>query len=349
MPLRDWALTRLPPWLLDAYGTAWARANGDVKDALAALLKERVAASMPVRPGVTSLAPYAPSGALEATGRDVLMPRAIGEPDAGYAARQADAFTIHAEGGTPRGALRALRAAGYPEAMLVIRSQRLYGLDADGELVVELLPAGSWCFEPQPQAFWSRYAVLFGPLNVPPAWRGPAYGCVIDYEATEASESNDGPTPTLSANFAPAADYTVEIEVLDVRPTAQTDDVDYRYRLGASEPWRTIQTNVQFTPETLLTTGGVDSGLRLELYNPGYYGVGDSYRWNVRVLYEALPPTEESAEMNLIRALTKEWSNAAAVFEGIIIVTVGGCWGYPEGTWGASETWGGDAVTKYHG
>lgn len=359
MKLRDYALTYLPPWLLDSYGTAWARATGDVKDSLVALLKERVAARMPVRPGASEVAPYAPTGALEALGRDRLMPRAIGEPDAGYASRLADAWTIHADGGTPRGALRALRAAGYPEAMLVIRSQRLYKLDADGELVVEMLPAGSWCFSPEPQSFWSRYAVLFHWENLPPAWPQVLTEFVVGPVSQSNPDANAQP-PTLALLDNPPADCLVRVEFLAVTTTTQTDDITLRYRFSPTDTWRTISFNNASPTQPLYDATGDGPFFNVTMTSDSNGGLGDGYvvgeyyDWPVTHTSQFVTvPGEESREMNLVRALTKEWSNAAAVFMGITVVVSGRCWGYRARTWGeaasSGDTWGvTTSVLNYH-
>jgi hypothetical protein len=455
--MRDYSLTVLPPWLLDAYGTAWARANDGVKDALAALLKERVAASMPIRPGAAELAPHAPTGALEALGRDRLMPRAVGEPDAGYAERLADAWEIHADGGTARGALRALRAAGYPEAMLVIRSRRLYRLDSAGELVVTTLPAGSWCFEPEPQPFWSRYAVLFSQPNLPPAWTagvvravGPRQDVVASVETlgtyfigelewidnagnaplpdvtltggavpvglrnatiyarvvegppgfswswetfpTSSSfgatllpmldqpgpapmlnqlagnaptgvqiewseetyqpddfirfdvEYTPGPVlasspPTLAATGTPAFTGPVLAEVVTASPT-----YTFRYTV-AGGAWRTVAMN-RGTAIPLLLGDGSAAGVSITWPLVTTHYAGASWNWTITDVFPSMPG-EFSQEMQLIRALTKEWSNAAAVFDGIYVITNGRALGWPLGTLGGGWVLGGSTVLKY--
>lgn len=359
MPIRDYALTVLPPWLLDAYGSAWARATGGVKDGLAALLKERVAARMPIRPGASELAPHAPTGALDATGRDRLMPRAIGEQDTGYAARLADAWTIHADGGTPRGALRALAAAGYPEAMLVIRSQRLYKLDADGELVVEMLPAGSWCFEPEPQAFWSRYAILFHWENLPPAWPQVLTEFVVGPVSQSNPDANAQP-PTLALLDNPPADCLVRVEFLAVTSTSQTDDITLRYRFSPSDTWRTISFNNASPTRPLYDATGDGPFFNVTMTSDSDgglgdgYVVGDYYEWPVtHTSQNVTVPAEDSQEMNLIRALAVEWNSAACVFMGVIIVTAGACWDYQPRTWAqedaSDETWDTTTVVyNYH-
>jgi hypothetical protein len=457
MPMRDYSLTVLPPWLLDEYGTAWARATDGVKDALASLLKERVAASMPIRPGAAELAPHAPTGALEALGRDRLMPRAVGEPDAGYAARLADAWEIHADGGTPRGALRALRAAGYPEAMLVVRSQRLYKLDSAGELVVTTLPAGSWCFEPEPQPFWSRYAILFSQPNLPPAWTATTVRTLGARETLSATGQANGelllsplrttngstPPPVVSATGGPVAFFienkTLAVTVieggpaytwnwsvqdgsgkgayeLDMFPSPAQMLEDYgddpslstglqvtwapqsyglydqwefdvsrgptgvfvstppvmavasgatptftgsvvvevvtgentytfRYKV-AGAAWRTVPMQ-RGMPVPLLKADNTASGLEVTWPNVSTHYAGASWQWLVTDVPGNVPG-EFSPEMNLIRALTKEWNNAAAVFDGIYVVTTGRALGWPlatlgDGTW----TLGGSTVLKY--
>lgn len=459
MPMRDYSLTVLPPWLLDEYGTAWARAGDGVKDALASLLKERVAASMPIRPGAAELAPHAPTGALEALGRDRLMPRAVGEPDAGYAARLADAWDIHADGGTPRGGLRALRAAGYPEAMLVVRSRRLYTLDSAGELVVTTLPAGSWCFEPEPQPFWSRYAVLFSQPSLPPTWTAGAVrtvgarqelrsviprtvtlgpvtwtseynapaptfaltgGYVPDYMAGNVGiESLAGPdypffdwfTYSFGVQHGGTQEYPSDptpVELRDSFPTGAPPPVDPGVPVGISVTWAsstsynsgdradfsvTIDPGGTSSPPTLVATGtpaftgpvlvevvtgaptytfrytvaggawrtvamnrgtavplllgdGSAAGVSITWPNVTAHHTGASWNWTVTDVFPNMPG-EFSQEMQLIRALTKEWNNAAAVFDGICIVTNGRALGWPLGTLGGGWVLGGSTVLKY--
>lgn len=436
----------LPPWLQDAYGTAWGQALGDVKDGATTLLRERVAARLPVRPGVTQLAPYAPRGALEATGRDRRMPRAVGEDDASYAERLAAAWDLWESGGTPLGALRALRAAGYPEAQLVIRSQRLYRLDAAGELVVEMLPSGSWAFEPEPQSFWSRYAVLFAAPNLPPSWAattrtllpredvnpsgwtGGSVGPVTVVLAQDGAAppaaylSGSAPVPALGTVFLTVSGG-VDQFIWESSSGAGSDTPQDFYPGGSDVvalvnerpgfpadvgvslewvPWDTYVGDDKFSfdvapstwatsaPPTATQTGSLTFTRRIEAWvtQDGFFGYsvngveqssgspmnkgtpvplfsgaalsGVSVTWPIaptypgaryawQVLDVPAVPAEDSPAMNVIRALTKEWSNAAATLEGVIIAAVGGVWGYPVGAWGDSgDTWGGDYALHYH-
>lgn len=455
MPIRDYALTVLPPWLLDAHGTAWAQAHGDVKDALAALLKERVAARMPIRPGASDLAPYAPPGALEALGRDRLMPRAVGEGYPEYAARLAGAWEAHANAGTPMGALLALKRAGYPEAMMVIRSRRLYRLNEAEELVVQELPPGSWCYEPEPQPFWSRYSILFSHPNLPPAWtetttrtlsprqdvrkRGTVPGFVTLSAVRPVAFASGRPPPVVSLTGSPVPEELRGKTVSLVVPDPQTaydftwattsgglgDDeqpmfsagngpvtlqdnyagngdtgirVQWGFDVVAGSRWEfdviyTPPSYVNSPPPTLTQTGPLaftgpvvlsvvtgspsytfrysvaGSTLRTVNMNPGaavpllladnspsglsvmWTAMLNHYpeaEWHWHVYDVPAVPAEESVEMNLIRTLTKEWSNAAAVFEGIFIVTHGRALGWPLAPLGSGWKLGGSRVLKYH-
>jgi hypothetical protein len=112
---------RLSPTALQGpVGTAFESAYGAMKDALVARLAASVKAKFP---GI------APADALAAIGAERLMDRGPGETDAAYAIRLQNAWNTWPLAGTPRGLLRALYDAGYPNTAIVQQLGTTYQLD----------------------------------------------------------------------------------------------------------------------------------------------------------------------------------------------------------------------------
>jgi hypothetical protein len=357
---KDYMPQYLPPWLHGPNGLAWARAIGDVKDGMTATLKERVAARFPVRPG-TSLPPIAPTGALEALGREQQMPRALGESDAEYAARLADAFDIWAYAGTAYGLLRALRAAGFGAARICISKGKRYSLDADGGLVVEAMPAGSWCTEPEPQPFWSRFVVLFDvATGLPPDWYGPEFAGIGSREELfdELGTTTSGPVLTIDDGdvVPPTSILAVRVRV----PSAsQADSAIYEYSLDDGVTWLAGQdsTDTAFGVGHLLTTegnGDGDSvGLRLQFPDQdGDYSGDEVYRWPLLHTSVVSVPGEEALRIRGLRQHIAKWKASLSSCFSIVIVEAGACWDSNLGTWDdeAAEggTWDEAVVHVYH-
>lgn len=345
MGFRDYMQEYCPPWLQGPNGQAWTRALGDVKDGMTQLLKERVAARFPIRPGAESLAPYAPTDALDALGREQQMPRAKGEDDPAYAERLSQAFDIWRYAGTAYGVLKALAAAGYETARIAIRNHRLYSLDANGDLVVEVLPPGSWSFEPEPQPFWSRFVLLFShEWGLPPSWLGTPVETLGDREDLFDPIGTSASGPVL-VKSGPLSSVTGGVQVRIVSPGGDYDGAQFEYSLDDGATWvgviGTDDLPWEIEPNLNITSFGTG----------GFYSGGELYRWSYDLQPVVVPPPSVSAEMNGIREHVAKWKAAMAHFWGIAVITTGAAWDSPPGTWddeaASGATWEGNNVVLY--
>jgi hypothetical protein len=140
-----------PGWLQTPKNKAWLRASGDLKDSLA----ERCKQAVKVR-----FARLAPRDGLDQLGGERQIERGPAELNAAFAERVVDAWNIWRWAGTAQAVLLALRDVGYAEALVEIVNGNQYGLDAKGELDIQVLPNGSWSCDATPD-FWSKFAVVF--------------------------------------------------------------------------------------------------------------------------------------------------------------------------------------------
>jgi hypothetical protein len=162
--------TLAPGWLQDPAGRAFLESLGARKDALAALAKEAVKASLPT---------LCPVDALGELGTECGIDRGAAESEAAYRKRVRAAWDQWKWAGTSYGLLLALYYAGYTPSSgkVVIQTQK----GRQHELRVDFDPAvngpddavittdiGAVVLGGSPQ-LWSQFAVLFvSPL--PPAW-----------------------------------------------------------------------------------------------------------------------------------------------------------------------------------
>lgn len=327
---RDYFSEYLPPWLHGPNGLVWARAVGGVKDEMTGALKERVAARFPIRPN-TSLPPIAPTGALEALGREQQMPRALGESDAEYAQRLAAAFDIWQYAGTAYGLLLALRAAGFGTARICIARSRRYHLDDAGALVVEQTPAGSWCTEPEPQPFWSRFIVLFdAATGLPADWYGaPVFDSVGAREDLFDPLGTSTSGPVLDVSTDPG-DGTPPSSVSDVRVrmvgAASADAGVYEYSVDGGTTWTPGEdsSDTAYGTGHLLMSNGNPIGLRLRFPDQdGAYSGDEVYRWALVFTTPVAVPGEEALRVRGLRQHIAKWKAANSTCHSIVIVEKG--------------------------
>lgn len=366
MGFREYMKEYCPPWLQGANGLAWVRALGDVKDGMTAALKERVAARFPIRPDASSLPAIAPTGALEALGREQQMPRALGESDAEYAARLADAFDIWSYAGTAYGLLLALKAAGFGTARVCIAKSRRYHLDASGALVVETLPAGAWCTEPLPAPFWSRFVVLFdAATGLPADW----YGTPVFYGLGTMQKLFD-PIGTSAQNPTVFIDETTtntpSPSIADVRVRIPSPVADasmgfaYEYSLDGGTTWLAgadaSDTAIPPSFHQLTTLGSglgdpIGLGIQFADGDTGFYSGDEVYKWPLLFTPSIVVPGEEALRMQGLRQHIAKWKAAASTCVGIVIVEAGYCFDTLPASftaWAAAADLSGNVVYDYH-
>lgn len=160
MPYRVRQIQTAPTALQKAYGRAWLRASGLVKDFYLERAKQAVKLRFPS---------YATPDALGAIGDERLIDRAVGpqlsvpETDGEYSARLRNAWGIWYWGGTAFGMLTALAAQGYTGAVLIQQNGVRWSLSG-GALVIVNGPAFNF---PAPN-LWSTFLVLLP--TVPSSW-----------------------------------------------------------------------------------------------------------------------------------------------------------------------------------
>jgi len=166
---KNYAQSKVPGWLQQAYGAAWVQAVADVADSLLTRIKAAVK---------SRFVGIAPPDAVPQIGADRNLPRGPGEALADYRARIADAWSAWVFAGTPRGILSQLKILGYTAQLAQVRGG-LYTLNGDGSVSSEGV---TWVFEPT-DTFWSKFQVIIEP---PFPWG--AYG------STPASSSDTAET-----------------------------------------------------------------------------------------------------------------------------------------------------------
>lgn len=180
MPYFDFLPRIIPPPMRGPWGQRFGEAVGGRMDAIAQRFREAVFARFPR---------LAASDALDAIGRDRLLPRGSGEADDAYAARLENAWALWGGDNTPLsgkgggagahlGMLLAIKTAGIatgPNGATIVQQNGRYAqLDANGELVlgtlmncvnrVNLLGAiesrAGWTFDGRDN-FYSVFGIVF--------------------------------------------------------------------------------------------------------------------------------------------------------------------------------------------
>lgn len=170
MGYREYQPSVAPPWLRGTNGTDWLESSGQLKDDELARLKEAVKARMPGS-GTADALPYIGEerGGLE---------RKIGESDADYRVRLADAWSVWPYAGTAYGLLLALDAIGYTSTNgnPAIVTESGLGFTMYGAFAVEQLSPDlrrgtvPYWWTTSETTFHSRFAVLFRAIELPSTW-----------------------------------------------------------------------------------------------------------------------------------------------------------------------------------
>lgn len=153
-----------PPPLRNPQGRTWDTALGNAEDETANRARDAVAARMP---GV------APDDALPSIGLERGIEQGVSETNPVFRERLMQAHVTWREAGTARGMLRALVAAGYAGATLMIANRRQYTL-VNNELVITTLPyAKQWCCSAYEPAAWNGFDLYFDTSPGLPIAYGP--------------------------------------------------------------------------------------------------------------------------------------------------------------------------------
>jgi hypothetical protein len=205
MPFSTWLPSVAPPWLARAVGAAYFRVVGGVMDSVRQRLVEAAKVRMP-----SFAAAMGASDALEAIGRDRLLPRGAAESDIPYALRLVGAWDTWGGDNTPLtgkgggagahlGLLNALALLGLPTgptgATIVQQNGRYAQLDGDGLLVLgdlmtcinrqDLTGAVNarpgWTFEGRDN-FYSEFGMVF-PADVPALTAGSVLAAQLEAAA----------------------------------------------------------------------------------------------------------------------------------------------------------------------
>lgn len=343
---KDYLEQLAPPWLQGPRGRRWTRSVGDGLDALVERLKLGVKARFPLE---------APEDALGRLGLERGIPRGAVETSEAYAARLADAWETWPWAGTPYGMLRAFRAAGYSNVALETVGGKQFTLDANGELVADGLPAGSWAIDATP-AFWSKFQVLFlSPL--PANWSVspvPVVAVAKGQDVTNPGPAVGGRPSLVDNGLLAGQEAIIRIRCVSAghyngagAPIAQfivslNDGLTWFTNNGAGYPADAADSPldnfvIPFAPSVLIdfAAGG------------GPWAVGDEFRW---VVQHTSTPSANSAEADTIRALIAQWKPAHATCGGIVLRgSDGELWGYPHAgaAWGDGGTWGGSSAVLW--
>jgi hypothetical protein len=353
---KDELLKNSPDWLAREAGQDVLLAVGDNMDSAVSQALDCITSRFPLL--------STPDG-VEAMGIERGIIRYASDTDAQYAARVQAAWRTKVYGGTPTGVLSDLSAAGYPQAMLAIMRGKAYRL-VGGVVTQEDLSVNSWSFEPEPQAFWSRFCILFHHSNgLPAAWTTTSYGIediyasVVDHSALVPSVypyPAEALITSRALGIPEGSGFTeIIIEVMDATGYMPSSYV-LRYRFTTSEPWRTVElTETEAVP--MLTADGAETPLWLAVPE-NVSGTDDWVASDVFVVLMtengpvSVPPAEDSIEMDRIRGIVNRTKPGHTTFAGICIVTTKRCFGYPPTTfaaWSASSfIIGGNIVYNYH-